>query len=550
MSTAQKTFTDQLYAAPPLTLGGSVSEAFFLDFLQREGIGEVERAHALHGYANLLLRSGDTSDAIKLYEEAVRLESENSELRTNYGLALYHQGAIEEALSQFRRSIFLDSSLALPQRYLARIFSQQGDFASATEHLKRYLERNPRDAGALIDLGDLALHRGSQNEAFSAFEQALILEPENRFAQSRIVSAQFSEGERLFRAGEFLEACEAWTGAYKRFPRPFTADQELVRRRRALRDEHRVNGSLAKAIETFQAEFKKSPEDSSIYYLPVVHYLFSVGLVPEGFEHRTELDSEEVRWRESLVKRGDHPYPHFRLALIHLYRGEREKAFQELSISRDRFPHKKQITLKIDELFGLHDLLREVETRRDEYVNMNLSDLPWERAGFTDPFQLRAWRETGLSPEDAAAWRAKNFSPHRASLWHKGGVTPELGILWSEEGFEDPNEVRLWNRGGFTPQEAKRWLELCPLPIEEIVQTRKAGFEDPELAYRWASVLSLPFEAARWHELGFTPEEALEWRETGFTDAHLAARSKAEGQTPASALKTFNDLTSESAKDD
>ncbi|MCC6953839.1 MAG: hypothetical protein IT290_06950 [Deltaproteobacteria bacterium] len=145
-----------------------------------------------------------------------------------------------------------------------------------------------------------------------------------------------------------------------------------------------------------------------------------------------------------------------------------------------------------------------------------------------------------MAPEEAGQWMSSGFSAAKASLWAKWQIAPLDASRWLLHNFDSPQEVKLWMRGGFEPQEARVWAERCPLPLESVIQFRKVGFEDADLAYRWSAVLQLPVEAARWHELGFTPDETQEWRELGFFEAHQAYDWKQRGFTPASALREFN----------
>jgi len=246
-------------------------------------------------------------------------------------------------------------------------------------------------------------------------------------------------------------------------------------------------------------------------------------------------------WLKELPEKGDIPYPHFRLGVIHLMQGNFEEALREIDTCKDKFPEKK---LRKLQLKSLRDTVIDLVRIQNGYIETPLQaeDSEWLLAGFDNEFELHAWKQTGIAPQIAMSFKKSGIPPKQSLTWVKANISATDAAAWKAADFEDPSEVRLWQRGDFSPEVAAVWRKLCPLPLDLVIQSRKAGFEDPELAYQWSRVFSLPFESLRWHEAGFSPDEAILWREQGFTEPLIAAKWKSEGHTPETALRDFGQL--------
>ena len=532
-----------IYSAPPVDISGETSEEFLVRHLESETAGT--RFAALFQLGNNSFRRSEYAHAVNYYQQAVKIQEDSAELRTNLGAALIAVELFAESETHLRRALILNNTLEIPHYHLARVALNQRHPQEAQERFEKYLTLNARHIPTLLALARIAKDAGSEIVLREYLDRILEIDPEHQEAQVELVKLEFEQGRILLANGEIEKAVRTWARAYKTFPRPFSSHQGIANELRSIVQNFTQAAAFQEELNRFRDGFKANPDDKAPFYGLVLTYLFVIGLIPEGFEEREELANSAARWRESLELRGEHPYPHYRLALIALYGGEIETAYLELTICRDKLPPKKHIALRVRELFQLIDIVREIERKGDEFRNINLPDFEWEQAGFLDPFTLRAWRETGLAPTVAAKWLEAAISPTRATAWSDMGVTPDEATTWTKAGFDDPEEVRNWIRGGFSPEVATVWKSFAPdgqpLAFDTIIQYRRAGFDDPSIVYRWSQVFQIPFEATTWSELGFEPEEAGLWRGFGFTDPHDALQRKQQGLSPEDALKRFND---------
>jgi tetratricopeptide (TPR) repeat protein len=98
---------------------------------------EFERAIALNPndgtahlwYANALVYIGDNEQAIAEINRAQELDPSSSSVRADKGKILYSAGKKDEALALLRQMKRNEPTFVSPHRYLAQIYSEQGDYA-------------------------------------------------------------------------------------------------------------------------------------------------------------------------------------------------------------------------------------------------------------------------------------------------------------------------------------------------------------------------------------------------------------------------------------
>jgi tetratricopeptide (TPR) repeat protein len=143
--------------------------------------------------AQLLQATGDSEEAIRLLEDLHQRFPESVEVANSLAVALARAGDVDRAREVFSTAAN-DSEVV--QANLGRLLLQAGQARAALETLRPLLEENPNDA-ELQTLHGIALGRtGRIEEAMSALERALELDPQSETAdrartllqqQSRIV---------------------------------------------------------------------------------------------------------------------------------------------------------------------------------------------------------------------------------------------------------------------------------------------------------------------------------------------------------------------------
>jgi hypothetical protein len=100
--------------------------------------------------------------------------------------SLYAQGKLAESEEAFLQLIDSGNDIAEVFYYIGLIRGSFGDWRGAANNLKDALERDPRHANALYQLGFIAEHRGNLQEAISYYRKAQSARPEHAGAQQRL----------------------------------------------------------------------------------------------------------------------------------------------------------------------------------------------------------------------------------------------------------------------------------------------------------------------------------------------------------------------------
>lgn len=162
-----------------------LGEAHLLAGQPREALDPLRRAITLDPLsANARLRlgmalgaMGNADGAGREYEQAAVLQPSLAEAHYQLGLLHENFGRPQAALACFRRAVGAASEIDLRQMAEARALTLEGHEEAAATQLRRVLGRQPRNAAALILLGDVLANLGQFGEAEKCFKTALTLQP-------------------------------------------------------------------------------------------------------------------------------------------------------------------------------------------------------------------------------------------------------------------------------------------------------------------------------------------------------------------------------------
>ncbi|MFN8391669.1 MAG: hypothetical protein U0136_15375 [Bdellovibrionota bacterium] len=513
---------DDIYSAPVVAEAVPPTERTLLALLERDG----RSAELLFSLANVYMRDARFEEAIERYKDALTFETYRLELTTNLGVALAALDRFDESLSSLRQAVLLDPTQMLPLLQSARIQLKLGDDDGALSSFERVSKLMPTSIEPQLAMAGIYERNGSSERALQLYEVVHEQSPDEATAKRRLAEAYFAHGREAFERGDHSDAFAVWSKAFHRFRPVFATDQELLAQFSRIIRSSIEAGGLKQELDLFRERLVQSPEDLSGVYRLLSYFLFTLGMIGECFEPQATLSEQGERWKKSLVDNGEHPYPHFRLGLIAALSGDLEKADAELRSAQDKLLPKKQATLKLSQLIKFVGELREMQKLAREGHVPSSPDWEWESAGFTNPFELKAWKGSGLPPPVARTWRDAGLSAAQARDWSKQKLSVDESSEWLRAGFRDAKQVKRWIRAGVPPAEAGSWAEHFGVNVESAIQCRSAGFQEPSVAAAWLKVVLLPWDAIRWHELGFSPEEADKWQSQGISDPHAALERK------------------------
>ncbi len=163
---------------------------------------------AQNNLAILLLHRGETEQAIKHFEEALRLDPNYAEGHYNLGNALFRLGRMDEARAHYERALQLFPEYALAHHNLAILLLQTGESAAAIEHLEAAVRMAPRFAESRQLLGQTLLQAGRNDEGVAQLQAALEIEPDSVTAREALAAANLKLGRRTEVKGEVKPIAE------------------------------------------------------------------------------------------------------------------------------------------------------------------------------------------------------------------------------------------------------------------------------------------------------------------------------------------------------
>jgi arylsulfatase A-like enzyme/Tfp pilus assembly protein PilF len=190
-----------------------------LDFFKR-ALAEDSGIPILYdhiGWSYIRLNQYDRAE--KIYRQAIEHGFDAADLRANLGLIYYRWGEYEKAEQELQTALKLEEGNLTAHYRLADVFRATRSYAKAVEHYRRVLEIDPSYVWALNGLGMTLALEGKNDEALSAFREAVRKAPAS-------APGYLNLAVHLERMQRFPDALEA----YEKFL-DFSSGEEYARQR-------------------------------------------------------------------------------------------------------------------------------------------------------------------------------------------------------------------------------------------------------------------------------------------------------------------------------
>jgi tetratricopeptide (TPR) repeat protein len=172
-----------------------------------------------------LVKEKKVAEAIPEFRKAVAMAPDDSRAHYNLGVALRHQGQIQEAVAELRKAIETDpTSMFNPKIYvdLGLALSDLGQLDEAQRCFEKALEDNPLDAEAHTGLGTVLCAKGRMEDGLAHCRKALEIDPNEGEAHNML-------GIALAKAGKLTEATAHLRRAAELRPQSFECQFNLGR---------------------------------------------------------------------------------------------------------------------------------------------------------------------------------------------------------------------------------------------------------------------------------------------------------------------------------
>ena len=148
---------------------------------------------AHYNLAALLQTRGDYAEAIRVYEEALKLQPGDAAVENALGGALLANGQLREAIPHLRAAVRARPDYFDAHYNLGNALASAEDYAGAAAEFGEAVRLNPADAGAHTNFGSALALTGKVEEARQEFQKALQLNPDDRLARENLESLSKSK---------------------------------------------------------------------------------------------------------------------------------------------------------------------------------------------------------------------------------------------------------------------------------------------------------------------------------------------------------------------
>lgn len=126
------------------------------------------------------------SDSVTLWEHTLRLTRDNGIAQYNLGVQFVGTGRVDDGIRHLREAVRLEPRYAIAHNRLALAIDSKGHTPEVTKLLGDVVKILPTSSDAYANLGISLAKDGRNAEAIAAFEEALILNPNDGVVRGRL----------------------------------------------------------------------------------------------------------------------------------------------------------------------------------------------------------------------------------------------------------------------------------------------------------------------------------------------------------------------------
>jgi len=297
-------------------------------------------AHVGCSMATMLTAEGRVPEAIRVFENALRIEPDDADGRFNLGFALRQAGKPQEAIREYEYALRLNPDYVDAHVNLGMTLAELGNSEDAIRHWDEALRIKPDCVEAYYDLGVASQRADRLAEAVEYYEQALRLKPD-------YVEAHNNLGLALARLGRVQEALGHYEEALKIKP-----DHAETHYNFGLALQQ--TGRLPEAIEHYEQALRIKPDYVEAHYKLGVA-LAQLGRVQEAMGH----------WEQALQIRPDYAEAHYSLGLALEQVGRSEEAIGEyervVQIKPSHFEARYTLALALEKMDRMPEAIEQYE---------------------------------------------------------------------------------------------------------------------------------------------------------------------------------------------
>ncbi|WP_293347462.1 MULTISPECIES: serine protease [unclassified Microcoleus] len=167
---------------------------------------DPKNAIAYSNRGDVYYNKGDYDNALKVYTEAIKLDPKYAIAYSNRGNLYREKGDYDNALKDFNEAIKLDPKYAIAYSNRGNIYSDKGDYDNALKDFNEAIKLDPKLADAYYNRGNVYYGKGDKDNALKDYTEAIKLDPKNAFAYGNRGAVYGDKGDKDNALKDYNEA--------------------------------------------------------------------------------------------------------------------------------------------------------------------------------------------------------------------------------------------------------------------------------------------------------------------------------------------------------
>jgi tetratricopeptide (TPR) repeat protein len=157
----------------------SLTIALVLSLCCQLGIAQDRNAKVWFEQGNDAIRKGNATEAVRDFQEFLRLQPGSAEGYFNLGLAMQSAGQLSESLTALRKAASLQPGLRGVRLFTGIVNYRLNHLSAAHDDLVSETRLEPRNAAGWMWLGVVELAQNHAEAAAASLDKAVVLDPDN-----------------------------------------------------------------------------------------------------------------------------------------------------------------------------------------------------------------------------------------------------------------------------------------------------------------------------------------------------------------------------------
>ncbi len=181
---------------------------------------DLEKAGVSIQRGNQLKALGQWSEAIAIYQEALKFNPDAADAYSQLGELYLRQGQWTAAVAYCQSALKRDPQSAETYKTLGNAFQSQEKWEAALRAYQQAIDIMPQFAAAHANLGSVCYRLDQSEAAIASYQRAVALEPSHP-------GIHWNFGTLYHDLGRFVEAVQLWQQALALYPEMATAERNL-----------------------------------------------------------------------------------------------------------------------------------------------------------------------------------------------------------------------------------------------------------------------------------------------------------------------------------